>query len=80
MLLVAEEVTAFLCKANKATLRHVRKDHPGQSGLLTQHTEALLRFIFERSEQGHGISTAMVVRKASEMSQIFFKDKTHHAK
>ena len=40
---VAEEVTAFLSKAKISTPGHARKDRPGQSGLLTEHTEALLK-------------------------------------
>jgi hypothetical protein len=70
---------AFLQRAKKARLGRIRKEHSGPISLLHEHTELLLRFIFELREQGHGVNTALVVRKASLISRVF-REKTTHAK
>ena len=50
----------------------------GHHGLLNQHTEILLQFVFELHEMGHGVSLEMVMRKASEISRDF-KDRSENA-
>ena len=50
----------------------------GRHGLLKEHTDFLLRVIFEWREQGHGVSTNMVVRKASQIYHKFHQRKTEN--
>ena len=52
-------------------LSSARQVGGGRHGLLKAHTEALLRYIFELREQGYGVQTAMVVRKACKLSREF---------
>ena len=48
-----------------------RKNHDVLTGLLKQHSDILLQYIFELREQGFGVSVRMVVRKVSSISPEF---------
>ena len=48
-----------------------QKVHKGRAGLLVGHSHDLLRFVFELREQGMGVSTRMIRRKAEELSRDF---------
>ena len=50
----------------------------GCRGLLKEHTEILLQFVFKLQEQGHGVSTNMVARKAGKIC-CNFREKTEEA-
>ena len=56
-----------------------RQVHPGRPGLLKEHSDVLLRFVFELREQGMGVTYRMIVNKASQLSRDF-REKSQTAK
>ena len=66
-------------KNKRTRLQKSRKVGGGRTSLLTVHTDALLRYMFELQEQGYGVQTSMVCRKASKLCRGHFHEKSSNA-